>query len=150
MGITAPLLVANSNGGLARAAVAMEKPVFFVSSGRAAGAAGAVALGRRIGQADLVAFDMGGTTASAALIAGGVLSRTTEYEFRAGISTPSRFIKAGGYLDARAHRRRRRDRQWRRLDRPCGRRRTDLRRAALGRRRAGTGLLRRRRRPCPR
>jgi N-methylhydantoinase A len=98
MGIAAPLLVANSNGGLARAAVAMEKPVFFVSSGRAAGAAGAAALGRSMGQGDLVAFDMGGTTASAALVAGGVLSRTTEYEFRAGISTPSRFIKAGGYL----------------------------------------------------
>jgi N-methylhydantoinase A len=98
MGITAPVFVANSNGGLARAAFAEEKPVYFISSGRAAGVAGAAHLGRQVGEPDLVAFDMGGTTASASLIRGGELTRTTEYEFRAGVSTPSRFIKAGGYL----------------------------------------------------
>lgn len=98
MGITAPLFISNSNGGLARAALAQEKPVFFISSGRAAGVAGAAHLGRRIAEPNLVAFDMGGTTASASLIKDGTLTRTTEYEFRAGISTPSRFIKAGGYL----------------------------------------------------
>ncbi|MCB1501445.1 MAG: hydantoinase/oxoprolinase family protein [Bauldia sp.] len=98
MGIAAPLYVSNSNGGLAPAALAAEKPVFFVSSGRAAGVAGAGDLGLRIGVPNLVAFDMGGTTASASLIKDGKLSRTTEYEFRAGISTPSRFIKAGGYM----------------------------------------------------
>lgn len=98
MGITAPLFVGNSNGGLARAELAPEKPVFFISSGRAAGVAGAGHLGGRIGTPDLVAFDMGGTTASASLVKDGKLTRTTEYEFRAGISTPSRFIKAGGYM----------------------------------------------------
>jgi N-methylhydantoinase A len=41
---------------------------------------------------------MGGTTAKASLIRGGAVARTNEYEFRAGISTPSRFIKAGGYM----------------------------------------------------
>jgi N-methylhydantoinase A len=41
---------------------------------------------------------MGGTTAKAALIEDGALVRTQEYEFREGISTSSRFIKAGGYL----------------------------------------------------
>ena len=41
---------------------------------------------------------MGGTTASASLIQNGALTRVSEYEFRAGISTPSRFIKAGGYM----------------------------------------------------
>jgi N-methylhydantoinase A len=46
----------------------------------------------------MVVFDMGGTTASASLIHDGQLARTNEYEFRAGISTPSRFIKAGGYM----------------------------------------------------
>ncbi|MHA1563836.1 MAG: hydantoinase/oxoprolinase family protein, partial [Alphaproteobacteria bacterium] len=98
LGITAPLFVSNSNGGLARAALAQEKPVFFISSGRAAGVVGASSQGRRSNEPNLVAFDMGGTTASASLIKDGELTRTTEYEFRAGISTPSRFIKAGGYL----------------------------------------------------
>ena len=74
------------------------KPVFFISSGRSSGAVGAARLGAVLGEPNLVAFDMGGTTASAALVHRGVLSRTHEYEFRAGMSVPSRFIKAGGYM----------------------------------------------------
>jgi N-methylhydantoinase A len=97
-GVTAPLFISNSNGGLAPVHVAQAKPVMFISSGRAAGVAGAGHMGRLSGISNLVAFDMGGTTASASLIKDGELARTTEYEFRDGISTPSRFIKAGGYL----------------------------------------------------
>ncbi len=97
-GVTAPLFIGNSNGGLSTAAVAQERPVFFISSGRASGAVGAARLGTAIGEQNLVVFDMGGTTASAALIHRGVLGRTNEYEFRAGMSVPSRFIKAGGYM----------------------------------------------------
>ncbi|MEP9386460.1 hydantoinase/oxoprolinase family protein [Mesorhizobium sp. KR9-304] len=98
IGLDAPLLIGNSNGGLSTAAVAQAKPVFFVTSGRASGAVGAARLGMSIGCADLIAFDMGGTTASATMVRGGDVSRTHEYEFRDGISTPSRFIKAGGYM----------------------------------------------------
>ncbi|MEO9227609.1 MAG: hydantoinase/oxoprolinase family protein [Devosia sp.] len=98
IGVTAPLLIGNSNGGLAAASVARRKPVFFISSGRASGAVGAARLGAASGEENLVVFDMGGTTASAALIHKGVLGRTHEYEFRAGMSVPSRFIKAGGYM----------------------------------------------------
>ena len=97
-GIDAPLLVSNSNGGLAAAKTAQEKPVFFISSGRSAGVVGATHMGRAVSEDNLIVFDMGGTTASAALVHDGELSRTNEYEFRAGISTPSRFIKAGGYM----------------------------------------------------
>ncbi len=98
LGIRAPLRVANSNGGLSAVATARAKPVFFISSGRAAGVAGAGHLGRAAGRRNLIVFDMGGTTASASLVHEGELSRLQEYEFRAGISTPSRFIKAGGFL----------------------------------------------------
>ncbi|AYG64497.1 hydantoinase/oxoprolinase family protein [Rhizobium jaguaris] len=98
IGVSAPLLISNSNGGLSSARMAQEKPVFFISSGRSAGVVGAGRLGEAAGEKDLVVFDMGGTTASASLIHKGELSRANEYEFRAGISTPSRFIKAGGYL----------------------------------------------------
>jgi N-methylhydantoinase A len=97
-GVTAPLLIGNSNGGLSSSQTAQKKPVFFISSGRSSGAAGAARLGAALGEPNLVAFDMGGTTASAALVHRGVLSRTHEYEFRAGMSVPSRFIKAGGYM----------------------------------------------------
>lgn len=98
LGVNAPLLVSNSNGALASAETACEKPVFFISSGRAAGAVGGARLGEALTQENLVIFDMGGTTASATLVNEGELSRVSEYEFRAGISTPSRFIKAGGYM----------------------------------------------------
>ncbi|TDR85219.1 hydantoinase/oxoprolinase family protein [Enterovirga rhinocerotis] len=98
IGISAPLLVCNSNGALASSETARAKPVFFISSGRAAGVVGGGRLGEALGEGDLVVFDMGGTTASASLIQGGNLMRVSEYEFRAGISTPSRFIKAGGYM----------------------------------------------------
>ena len=98
IGIAAPLLVVSSNGGCARAALAAEKPAFFIGSGPAAGVVGAARLGVAAGCPDLIAFDMGGTTAKASLIRDGAVARTNEYEFRAGISTPSRFIKAGGYM----------------------------------------------------
>jgi len=98
IGIAAPLLISDSNGGLAMTQTAQEKPVFFISSGRAAGVAGAARLGRSLEQENLVIFDMGGTTASASLVREGVISRANEYEFRSGISTPARFIKAGGYM----------------------------------------------------
>ncbi|MEK6420858.1 MAG: hydantoinase/oxoprolinase family protein [Burkholderia gladioli] len=98
IGVSAPLLVSNSNGGLSSARIAQDTPVFFISSGRSAGVVGAGRLGEACSEEELVVFDMGGTTASASLIHEGQLARTNEYEFRAGISTPSRFIKAGGYM----------------------------------------------------
>lgn len=98
MGVSAPLLVSNSNGGLSSARIAQERPVFFISSGRSAGVVGGARLAASVGEPDLVVFDMGGTTASASLVQKGEVTRTSEYEFRSGISTPSRFIKADGYL----------------------------------------------------
>lgn len=98
IGVTAPLLVGNSNGGLSSIEVAEAQPVFFISSGRSAGVVGAARLGENLKRGDLIVFDMGGTTASASLVQAGEIARATEYEFRDGISTPSRFIKAGGYM----------------------------------------------------
>ena len=98
IGIRAPLLVIASNGGVVGARAAGEKPVYAVQSGPSAGVAGAARLGRVAETRNLIAFDMGGTTAKASLVEDGRVSLTSEYEFREGISTPSRFIKAGGYM----------------------------------------------------
>ena len=98
IGIDAPVLVITSNGGAVGIETAAEQPVFFIGSGPAAGVVGAARLARAIGMDDAIALDMGGTTAKAALIEDGAFVRTQEYEFREGISTSSRFIKAGGYL----------------------------------------------------
>ncbi|UPY38741.1 hydantoinase/oxoprolinase family protein [Sediminicoccus sp. KRV36] len=98
IGITAPVQVMASNGGMIGLDAARERPVFAVGSGPAGGVAGAARLGAGIGVPDLIVFDMGGTTAKAAIIEGGQPSLVTEYEFRDGISTPSRFVKGAGYM----------------------------------------------------
>ena len=98
IGLDAPLLVVASNGGVVGARQAAERPAFAVGSGPAAGVTGAARLGAALDEANLIVFDMGGTTAKASLVEGGVPTLTTEYEFREGISTSSRFIKAGGYM----------------------------------------------------
>jgi N-methylhydantoinase A len=98
IGITAPLLVVASNGGMMGVASASEKPVYAVASGPAGGVAGAARLRRASGEEDVIVFDMGGTTAKASIIEDGDPMLTAEYEFRDGISSPSRFIKGGGYM----------------------------------------------------
>lgn len=98
IGISAPLLVMTSNGAMLPAPVAADLPAFVVGSGPAGGVMGGARLGAARGDLDLIVFDMGGTTAKAALVEAGEPIMTTEYEFRDGISTSSRFIKAGGYM----------------------------------------------------
>jgi 5-oxoprolinase (ATP-hydrolysing) len=57
-----------SSGGLCGPEVARRFPVRLLESGPAGGAIAGAYLGRRIGLADLVAFDMGGTTAKICLV----------------------------------------------------------------------------------
>ena len=98
IGVKAPVQVMASNGGMISIETACDRPVFAVGSGPAGGVAGAARLGPAIGAADLIVFDMGGTTAKAAIVEGGKPQIVTEYEFRDGISTPSRFVKGAGYM----------------------------------------------------
>ena len=98
IGVRAPILVMTSNGGMLAANVTCQKPVLVVASGPAGGVVGAARLGAARADKDVIVFDMGGTTAKAVIIEDGRPSMTSEYEFRDGISTSSRFIKAGGYM----------------------------------------------------
>jgi N-methylhydantoinase A len=98
IGVTAPVQVMASNGGMIGIATARDRPVFAVGSGPASGVIGAARLGATTASEDLIVFDMGGTTAKAAIIQGGEPQTVTEYEFRDGISTPSRFVKGAGYM----------------------------------------------------
>ncbi len=97
-GIAAPLLIMQSNGGLTPAAEAAVKPVNVVESGPAAGVVGARAIARQSGLADVISFDMGGTTAKASLIERGEYTRTREYSVGGGIMTGSRLLTGAGYL----------------------------------------------------
>ena len=60
-----------SSGGLTAPETAERLPIRFLESGPAGGAQASALIGRAIGHADLLSFDMGGTTAKASLIQNG-------------------------------------------------------------------------------
>jgi N-methylhydantoinase A len=74
------LFVMQSGGGIATAETMARFPVRMIESGPAAGALMAAAYGKLTGHADLVAFDMGGTTAKLSLITGGVPQTIRDFE----------------------------------------------------------------------
>jgi N-methylhydantoinase A/oxoprolinase/acetone carboxylase beta subunit len=74
------LFVMQSSGGIATAEAMERYPVRMIESGPAAGALMAAAYGEITGHRDLVAFDMGGTTAKLALIENGRPFSTTAFE----------------------------------------------------------------------
>ena len=66
------LFVMQSSGGIATAEAMERYPVRMIESGPAAGTLMAVRYGELCGHRDLIAFDMGGTTAKLALVEAGV------------------------------------------------------------------------------
>ena len=70
-GVTAPVQVMDSAGGVMTAAMAAQRAVYTIESGPAAGVVAAQQVGRRCGEADLISFDMGGTTAKAGIVRDG-------------------------------------------------------------------------------
>ena len=109
------LFVMQSSGGVGTAEAMERYPVRMIESGPAAGALMAAAYGELTGHADLIAFDMGGTTAKLALIEDGRPFTTTAFELHrvnnaAGSGLPMNIqaldlveIGAGGGSIARAH-----------------------------------------------
>jgi N-methylhydantoinase A len=80
LGYRGRLFVMQSAGGIATAETMARFPVRMIESGPAAGALMAAAYGKLTGHADLVAFDMGGTTAKLSLIVGGRPQTIREFE----------------------------------------------------------------------
>ncbi len=99
VGTAAPLMIMQSAGGVMKSSMAREMPAYCIESGPAAGAIGAAALGRVLGIANIIAFDMGGTTAKACLIEGGEPRLADEMEVGAGLNNAGqRLLKGGGYV----------------------------------------------------
>ena len=67
-GVTAPLQIMQSRGGLASGEIARQRPVRLFLSGPAAGAIGGQAAGREAGLDNLITIDVGGTSSDIALI----------------------------------------------------------------------------------
>jgi N-methylhydantoinase A len=72
------LAITKSNGGLTSPINAKRFPVHLIESGPAAGIVATAALGHSEGIANLIAFDMGGTTAKAGVVADGEPRLSTE------------------------------------------------------------------------
>lgn len=100
------LLVMNGNGGMVAAKDVAREAVKTVMSGPASGVMAAVATGRRAGMANLLTYDMGGTSTDVAMIRGGVapVSNEIEVEYAMPIHVPMvdvRTVGAGGGSIAR-------------------------------------------------
>ena len=79
-GYVRDLYIMQSNGGMMTAPKIRRLPVNIIESGPAAGVVATAAVGRMTGRTNLISFDMGGTTAKAALIHDGEIEMSTEYE----------------------------------------------------------------------
>ena len=73
------LYVMQSNGGVDSLAATREIPIAMVESGPASGMWGAAELGRIIGEPNVLALDIGGTTAKCSLIENGHVKVMTDY-----------------------------------------------------------------------
>jgi N-methylhydantoinase A len=86
------IMLSTGGGGLAGTDTARRYPVRLLESGPAAGALSAGFWGARAGRRDVLAFDMGGTTAKACIIEDGVPMVAREFE----AARMYRFIKGSG------------------------------------------------------
>lgn len=116
LGVRDAPMIMLSNGGVTAIEVAQRFPIRMLESGPAGGALGAMAFGRNTAVADLLAFDMGGTTAKLCMIENGepLLTHTFEvnrvYKLKPGSGLPVRApvidmieIGAGGGSIARVN-----------------------------------------------
>ena len=78
-GFGGPLLMMGSNGGLLSVERTCEQPIALVESGPIGGCIGAGAYAEALGLKNVIAFDMGGTTAKCALVEEGRFSVESTY-----------------------------------------------------------------------
>jgi len=92
LGVPGQLYVMQSSGGIALPPLARRLPIRLVESGPAAGALAAAQAARERGDARLLSFDMGGTTAKACVIDDGAPLVAREFE----VARADRFKKGSG------------------------------------------------------
>jgi N-methylhydantoinase A len=78
-GLKSDPFIMQSNGGIATLKSARDNPITLVESGPVGGILGAAAYGRVINDGNIMALDIGGTTAKCSLIHHGETRVTTEY-----------------------------------------------------------------------
>jgi N-methylhydantoinase A len=68
LGITSDVHIMTSNGGIATGQTILQKPVYSLLSGLAAGVLGGEWVGRQAGRKNLITFDVGGTSADIGIV----------------------------------------------------------------------------------
>lgn len=91
-GFACDWLVMGSNGGLMAPQVAADYPTRIIESGPAGGIVATAAFARKHAEHQVLAFDMGGTTAKACVVRNGEPSITTDYE----VGRADRLLKGSG------------------------------------------------------
>jgi N-methylhydantoinase A len=91
------LLIMQSNGGIMSAQAARRKPAYMIESGPAAGVLAAARLAREADLDQVLSFDMGGTTAKACLIEGGVPAEKAAGEIGSAVNTTTHLFYKGGH-----------------------------------------------------
>jgi N-methylhydantoinase A len=92
IGIPSQLSIMTSDGGVVDVETAARFPVRLTESGPAGGATAAAYLGRAAGVPNLIAYDMGGTTAKICVIEDGMPLKANSFEF----GRVYRFAKGSG------------------------------------------------------
>lgn len=87
-GLEKPPFIMQSNGGMTTKARAQENPISIIESGPAGGILGCAALGRLIGEPNLIVLDIGGTTAKCSLIENYQVKVTTSYHIEKSRTNP--------------------------------------------------------------
>jgi N-methylhydantoinase A len=78
-GFDGRFLIMQSNGGVMSPGTAKKLPVAMMESGPVGGVMAAAEMGKRLGFSDVIAFDMGGTTAKTSLVQGAEVSVAQGY-----------------------------------------------------------------------
>lgn len=81
MGLSGSKLAMQSNGGTTTFAEAQRVPIHLVESGPVGGVIGACVIAAKVGEENIISFDMGGTTAKVSLVESGKIKIDTEYQF---------------------------------------------------------------------
>lgn len=93
----ARLLIMQSNGGIMTSQAARRRPAYMIESGPAAGVLAAARLAVETGLAQVLSFDMGGTTAKACLIEKGIPLEKSGGEVGGGATMTTRLFGGGGH-----------------------------------------------------
>ena len=96
-GISVPIYLMQSNGGLTTSEAASRLPMHIIESGPAGGVIGSQSIANASGIENVITFDMGGTTAKTSMITRGEVTRALDMQVGGGIMHGSRLMTGAGY-----------------------------------------------------